>query len=748
MRINVAAFGSRTFTGALEVESSDASWNDILLVCLPRHFDVTDLDEQWQRLDPVVTTHAQAIFLRVHPGDETAYLPRDGLMAPGLEVLRRRARVPLYVVAWAGAEHQISLASVPEHAPGATGHARTLLAHMARAELTTYANDPRGRLPENDSFHYEGPNGQHYRSFLRVQSILRLPDQLDAAAFWLLPFVEERTVVLLDSSTISVVGLHLAQYVRETGLETDRQVAVVHPMRGYDDELVEVAHRQVEAALPNPEHRTHALVLVSVVGTGSLALRGRTLAERLRFDQITSVGIFGAGNEDQALQVGRLNRILAQLDDDLGRVDASDCQKCRQDRRGSSPALIIGRDSYQVEISHPIAAELNINAFNPAIDFMGRYEGSNAFTVHRDEPVRGLSRRPRHHGVYIDVSILQNEPEFIARFRDKARRLRTSVDVILTPQHDAAVTLGDKASKYTGLPVINRNAEEFHTLDAGERELLSTGRVLIVDDAIISGSRLRGYRLAMLSHDLSPTIVHVLVGVCRPTSRKMRQTIANLVHQMGESERTLHSVEDLLLPNMDENDCPWCWERSLLHDYGRRGEEIASELIDRAEVLNGNGLTTGLFWGLNDATLPLGPESVLGSVALTDAQIFASVASGLQWLRSEGKLDAEFTPPVAKVLDPAFWADGRFYAEPITASILRAANKHDLTAPIAGREFSRAMQTRWEEAPSANLRIEMLLATIAGKLPILPGMYSALEDERFDPLLFDFFLNQLWGGTD
>jgi hypothetical protein len=746
MQINVAALGSRPQRGSIDVEIDGSPWQDVLALMLPRHADINDLDDEWQRLDGLVITQTDAAILRIHPGEEEEYLPRNGRTAPGLEVLRRRSRAPLYLLYWAGDDYQLTLASVHDDSPPVDAETqRRLIQEIARAELSVYASDPRARLPRNDSFHYVGPNGQHYRSFIRVQSVLQIPDRLDSVSFWLLPFVEPETVVLLDTSTISVVGLHLGQYLRETGLSARRSVRSVHPMRGYDSAVQEVVQRQIEALVARPEERQHALVLVSVVGTGGLALRGRSFADHLHFDRITAVGIYGTGTERENLEQGQLDRIIASLDEDLGRCHPEACPACSEKRRGRSPALIISRDSYQVEVAHRVAAELNQTAIETAVEIVARYP-SAAFSVHRQEPIQGLNRRPRHHGIFVDIAELLRAPDgaFVTRLLAKAGSLRPDVDVVLTPEHPTAREMGRLISTHLGLPEpIHRNSERFGELTTDERRRLTGTRVLLVDDAIISGSRLRGYRMDLLTHRLDPRKVHVLAGVCRPPSRTMRASIAGLADQLGERENTLHTVEDLLLPNLNESTCPWCWERDLLLNYGRLGEEIPPDLIDRVDRLDTNGLENGLFWGWRQDDFRLGPGSVLGEADLTQAQIFTIVAAGLQRMRSSGDLDEEYTPPVSKVLNPAFWADGRYYAEPITASILRAANAHDLTAPVAGREFQDAVNRRWEEPASANLRAEMLLATIAGKLPLLEGTETAVNDPEVDEAFAFFFSSQL-----
>jgi hypothetical protein len=87
----------------------------------------------------------------------------------------------------------------------------------------------------------------------------------------------------------------------------------------------------------------------------------------------------------------------------------------------------------------------------------------------------------------------------------------------------------------------------------------------------------------------------------------------------------------------------------------------------------------------------LGDGSIFAPRDASDADLFMSVASALQTMRSTSRLDEEPTPPISKLLIHEFWARGRFYAPAITAAILRASRPYDLMPPIPGRALHAAV---------------------------------------------------------
>ncbi len=112
----------------------------------------------------------------------------------------------------------------------------------------------------------------------------------------------------------------------------------------------------------------------------------------------------------------------------------------------------------------------------------------------------------------------------------------------------------------------------------------------------------------------------------------------------------------------------------------------------------------------------MGRAEIFGA-NLTDAQLFASVASAIQKLRNGKKLSERSQYPLSRVLDPHLYFSGRFYANRIVACILRAARRRDLRTVDIESVLRRAAGERLMEAESLELRAELILAMAQGKLP-------------------------------
>jgi hypothetical protein len=742
LRVHVAVLGSRTRLRQVDLPGNpEAISAEPLLVCIPRYADLSDLDRQVHELSEDSRLPADLIVLRAHPREAQRLAAQDeGYAADAVDLLHKRSRRPVALLHWADGAHRLN-----RLAPGdseAYEDVDGFLEQLRQAELSTYAAEPGVVLPRSSTFHYLGPNGKHYRSFLRAGSALQAPEPLDGAAFWLLPYVGEDTAVVVDSSTISLVALHLGQYLREEDLAPDLSVRLVEPMRGYDHAAADNMIARLTAAMPDVHTRQRALVLVSIASTGGLARLGRTrMRDNLGFVQVRTVALFGPPHDSEPIP--HLDDVFCRLPADLDRTEADDCVECRPAVRGLSPALPISPDTYLLGVSQStVATEISAAAVADVDQLVTRYHDTGAFFAHRDEPPDRRRVRRRHHAIYVDVLRLADSEHFRQETARLARTLRGSVDALLAPDHPAAAAIVDIVQDELELPFVIRDAEDLGKMTPEERKTIDVPRLLIVDDAVITGGRLRGFRLGLLAEKIFPRDLHLFVGLSRPQTEADELAIKNVVHQLGQREVTFHAVERMLLPNWQEDECPWCWERERIAEHGReQGDDVSDRLMDRHQALVATqaGLTVNLFWGLDDGHFPLGPNSVFGDENLSQAEVFAAVASSIQRLRSDGYLDEQFTPPVSKVLVPEFWEVGRFYASPITASILRASRRHDLLAPVPGKRFIAAADARLREHASRNQRPEFLLALAAGKIPPTMGALDALTSEDMDPGMFSLF---------
>ena len=379
-------------------------------------------------------------------------------------------------------------------------------------------------------------------------------------------------------------------------------------------------------------------------------------------------------------------------------------------------------------------------------EVIGRYSGIGAFRVHRTHS------DGRHHAYFIDLMPILKCKIFRQQLAKTVRSWRDAgIDLIVHPDHKEATQLAAMVAEELGVGQIVGSDERFQQLSPDERNtLLRARRICLVDDVVISGARVFGYRNALNSirrhHQAGGYELYCLVGVARPTSEKALMAVSDIVHHSPAKPRFL-SVECFFLPSWDQSECRWCAELQLLDKLPRGVQE--RPLIDaRLQALRDpSGLVDGLFlpwtnregsgqtksigpWPKDGTEYPgrfweLGPKSVFGEVQGADLAV--SVAAAIQRLRGErrqgdgtwqeSELDEVFHSPVAKVLDPQFYLAGRYYEPVLVASILRASKRHDIWAPGDDRDLHKQVKILASTKSSQDLHGELVLAAVLNQLP-------------------------------
>ena len=142
-------------------------------------------------------------------------------------------------------------------------------------------------------------------------------------------------------------------------------------------------------------------------------------------------------------------------------------------------------------------------------------------------------------------------------------------------------------------------------LDDEQRQLLlEAGDIVIVDDVVITGRRIEGFRqqlIALRRHaGLSGDVnLGCLIGVARPRDARAFQGSADFVHHRTGSHHSFAAVETLFLPNWDERHCPWCREFRLLRSLPREAN-ISPLVAERIAQLAYNGGLNQVFFSLSE----------------------------------------------------------------------------------------------------------------------------------------------------
>jgi hypothetical protein len=692
----------------------------VLYLPVPRWVAPSEVDRRSNRLDEQWRVFPDLVVCRVHPAQL-----REFLAAPAIveDLVARFPGVPVVLLSWDGAFRWRALSGELDPA----SIADPLGAALAHAELRSVLDRSGVILPPTDGYHYSGPNGMHYESFVRVGTAIQEVDSLDAIAFWLLPRLSRSPVVVLESWTIISLGLNAGQYLRDNAIRgpdgEPAQVVAVETRRSYAEPrerlLQRLAGVRKRHGAPDPPP---VLALVSVSSTGDTAEDLLRTCQRAGFDDIDVVGLYRAEEPDRPESLCVLPEVSRHWP-----PGPDTCPHCEK----RSQIVTVLPDSYLLDLAATVRDDIAIRITDAqfARRFFGRYAGCGAISVHRDQ-----HDRRRHHMVYVDVLPLLGHPDFLGGLERELGEV-DEVDLILCPEHDAARALAAVVSDHVGLPVLEADPQRLLELQPEEAELLRAARrVLVVDDVVITGTRLRHYRNMLHREGVAihdDFELHVLAGVARPSDLARLKGVMDFTH---DDER-FHFVELLPLPNWGERDCPWCDELTTLGRFGSYAP-TSTVLAARFRALREvrDGLAEGLYlpWladeqGITDPML-LGPNSIFR--AKTEPELFAAVASSLQALRNDDELNERFTLPVAKVLSRNFAFEGRFYDTVITACLLRATRRHDIRAALVDPALEEMVGDRLAEAAVVALHGEILFALYRRQLP--GGLARALATGVFE----------------
>ena len=585
---------------------------------------------------------------------------------------------------------------------------------------------PGAELPIHPGIHYEGPNGDHYEAFLRPGFGARSIEELDRLAFWLAPKLRGRQYVMVDHWSMIRIAYHVGSYLADLGELGAMRVA---NLRAYDEDR-DVLVRRLENAFGSIDPSSGA-VLVSVNSSGRL-VRDVLLPAMETVGFRNTLGIALTRTPDPSEY--KLPS-LTVLNETFRRYRPAECPACR---RGKSAVIPIQHDSYLLTLAaYTQSTAIARRSARKSTEVVERYRGKNAFWVHRTHS------DGRHHAYFVDLGPVLGHDTFRERVARTVRPWRrVGIDLVLHPDHYVAARLAKMVAEELGVvDVMECHERGLGNLTPQRNEMLArANRICLVDDVVISGARIFGYRTEINStrrnKGTSECELYCLIGMARPTDPKALMGVTDVLHHTSTQPRFL-SVERLFLPNWDQSVCRWCAELRLLNDLP---EEMQSRGPIRARLTalrKPGGLVDGLFlpWtgsAQGNDFWRLGPNSIFGDVQKADLAV--SVAAAIQQMRGEhprgngtweeSKLDEEFRSPVAKVLDPKFYLGGRYYEPVIVASILRASRGHDLRAPGDDTKLRSRIRMVASANSSTELHGELALAAAMDQLPRIRYAFS------------------------
>ena len=605
-----------------------------------------------------------------------------------------------------------------------------LLGDIRSAEMRFLMAASGAVLPHVENTYYDNPSGRAARSFLRVGNIQYSRLAVDAVAFWLLPYLRDCEAILVDTWSLSSVGMNVSRVLAT--IRSIRPIPVEMLSQYQNDkaerrsELTEILDRLISEADMNSDHPVKIVCIVSVTHTGSLV---KVLREQIE--------ISGRMVDLQFVALFR----LSGSGDLEALCDLSDDEQFKPFAEGE----ISGRTSIPIDerIYFPVRYvtvphEVRIPQAMPFRSFVNMVQGKNVISAHRNQTDDG---RIRHHAVHLDTEKLALLPNFKTAFEIALHELEPPPSVILSPSHAAARSMSvlacDMIEKFgyarpealfhanLELKTTGLTAQQDEAIREKITQLPPESSILILDDCYITGTRLAGYQTRLRHHDVKARI-HYMVGVARPDDPSSFATTQRMLgfrapeDQVPYNRNTVSAVFQVTLPNWQEEQCPWCQEKMLYERLQHQGKALPAKFRDRHLSLAEQhaGLQNDLFLDPGTSPITLYSGSILAPLGSNQAEVFAAVAAAIQRLRVvpiENKpLLGPRHHPIATVLSEETYLHTVYTDSVIRASFLRGADWQELVYEdrAAERERSRLIEEIMinEVADISNLGLELVLA--------------------------------------
>ena len=590
----------------------------------------------------------------------------------------------------------------------------------------------------DQSFVFRHPSGLPSNAFLRVGNIQTSRGSLDSLFFWLLPYLKGIEGILVDTWSISSIALNASRLLGKYNRKNKALVRVEMLDHYLDrrpqtrDELEEIV-RRVSADFQKP-----FLILFSATKTGkSLEYFSSVLAAMKCPTALQKyLVLFRLGNSPiKVKNIHELCDLSGEMPAEIEEADQPVKTTIKIDPTTYFP--VFGQEK-DVKLTNNIAAKHKT--------FFNRYRDQKAIRIHEDSYVGG--QKFRHHGIYLDVSQMLGNKYFSNKFYQIIDELDPPPKMILVPPHNAgkklAAIAADRLETRTryrpeivehldlNIPDETSNNDEatkkMRRIHVQIKQFGPGSAVLVLDDVMTTGSRILGYQKRLRELEFKGRI-HYRIGVCRMSDAKDKKEKENTLRANESGEyHTVDFVENVILPNWDEQSCPLCVESRLLDQLIEEGTvQAGSLLLERANTLRKHGnqdLVDNVFFRLpSTQPLQITRDSFFVEAGATQAVVLCSVAAAIQELRNHDDLSKRLNAqgfPVRRtyaIKDLDRYTDGI-----LRASLLRCLDAMELlktSLKEEGQIVEWVRKTFREKSNDAqSTRPELLLAIGLRKIPI------------------------------
>lgn len=552
---------------------------------------------------------------------------------------------------------------------------------------------------ERHDVHYVLPSGRHAQKFVRFADALINPIDIVRIADWVMPHLIGASGVLVDSGTILPLLYEICDRLRVS------PQSYVEVLQAYKSENYHIRD-QVRELKRRVGH--HIVAIISVNGSGKM--RNRVRDELDKEDDL--IVLCDTGQPSESPAVPRIVEIPVQQYD-VNSVTMK-CDHC--DRLA---AIHIDPLSYE-GIFKPEVEPIKVD-FRKAAENIEFWKIVNripdAIKYHVTVPFgKEAEDDVRHFGIYIDVCKLLDDLLFRSAIYHKLAKY-LPVDIVIIPENASTERLEKFVRDYDicGKIVIAPwgNFQEFIRQEVSWRK-----RILILDDAIVTGSRLRSLRREVYNATRVGVVDDVeVIGfalIARPPNKTVLDQTRNSYYDPGVNKFIIDWGYRLFLPRIGAENCPWCRERKVLKSFARNLSD-ESERVRRERILELEKSPIEYPLILKET------EDVIGTVIkgsmfgdLHSSVAFAACISATQLARNE--VNEKATGPRQLMIDLNH-AISAFYDSVLLAAILRTSTPLELGGPFVEREITENLLNGGIEISSDDNIAELLLAALEGKLP-------------------------------
>lgn len=446
--------------------------------------------------------------------------------------------------------------------PAGTPVAPPTVDELRQAELETLLRRTNAVF-EADNHHYILPSEWHADRFIRLgNACSSLPDNRRLAD-WLIGCVDANTDLLADTGTI----LSVLQEVQRHCQHRFNWATKIDALSKYPD--VEHLAMGMEDLAARGDTQRRVLFVISVNSSGTAKSR----FEPMRRADCGDDSVVVCETAPDA-EIGPASLVVLPTERWRPGADGK-CEGC-----GSPATVVVSATTYE-----PVAAYQVVPVpLSPAV----AAEKRELFAILEDHDAVRLhytSERGKHYGLWVDTPQLLRDPACAADFGQLIAEVGASCEVALIPEGPASEALKDIVVDAIGIdPHVIDSSGTLN--EAAASRVQEASKVLVVDDAIVSGTTLVRTRRSIYHAGQvvgrSPE-VSAVVFLARPHSESRMRSVQR--PYFSAAGGNLHALHQALLPA--DSACAWCSEGRLLRRWysqlSERGQQTAAERLVRLD---------------------------------------------------------------------------------------------------------------------------------------------------------------------